>query len=133
MVSGSGLWFEPYAYQADAEYMGPYVYKDGDTPILTYDRSQSSYDYVSRDFYKIVSNGETEPKFTKAYHDEVLDCDMVNCSAPMYNADGTYMGCVTVDITLDDSESGQPDVSRKNRKSISDFVGWNLSLYTGFR
>lgn len=77
-------------------FVGPYVYKDGDTPILTYDRSQSSYDYVSRDFYKIVSNGETESKFTKAYHDEVLDCDMVNCSAPMYSADGTYMGCVTV-------------------------------------
>lgn len=30
---------------------------------------------------------------------------MVNCSAPMYNADGTYMGCVTVDITLDEIQN----------------------------
>ncbi len=28
-------WFEPYAYQADAEYMGPYVYKDGDQLATT--------------------------------------------------------------------------------------------------
>lgn len=30
MVLGSGLWFEPYAYDKKTEYMGPYVYKDGD-------------------------------------------------------------------------------------------------------
>lgn len=104
-IYGAGIYFAPNKYDSKQRFVGPYVYKDGDTPILTYDRSQSSYDYVSRDFYKIVSNGETEPKFTKAYHDEVLDCDMVNCSAPMYNADGTYMGCVTVDITLDEIQN----------------------------
>ena len=104
-IYGAGIYFAPNKYDSKQRFVGPYVYKDGDTPILTYDRSQSSYDYVSRDFYKIVSDGETEPKFTKAYHDEVLDCDMVNCSAPMYNADGTYMGCVTVDITLDEIQN----------------------------
>lgn len=104
-IYGAGIYFAPNKYDSKQRFVGPYVYKDGDTPILTYDRSQSSYDYVSRDFYKIVSNGETEPKFTKAYHDEVLDCDMVNCSAPIYNADGTYMGCVTVDITLDEIQN----------------------------
>lgn len=104
-IYGAGIYFAPNKYDSKQRFVGPYVYKDGDTPILTYDRSQSSYDYVSRDFYKIVSNGETEPKFTKAYHDEVLDCDMVNCSAPMYSADGTYMGCVTVDITLDEIQN----------------------------
>lgn len=104
-IYGAGIYFAPNKYDSKQRFVGPYVYKDGDTPILTYDRSQSSYDYVSRDFYKIVSNGETESKFTKAYHDEVLDCDMVNCSAPMYSADGTYMGCVTVDITLDEIQN----------------------------
>ena len=76
-IYGAGIYFAPNKYDSKQRFVGPYVYKDGDTPILTYDRSQSSYDYVSRDFYKIVSNGETEPKFTKAYHDEVLDCDML--------------------------------------------------------
>lgn len=49
MVSGSGLWFEPYAYQADAEYMGPYVYKDGDQLATTYDYSNAEYNYFAQE------------------------------------------------------------------------------------
>ncbi|MBQ6463389.1 MAG: hypothetical protein IJJ59_08710, partial [Pseudobutyrivibrio sp.] len=29
IVLGSGLWFEPYAYDPEQQYYGPYVYKDG--------------------------------------------------------------------------------------------------------
>ena len=31
IVLGSGLWFEPYAYDSTQQYYGPYVYKDGDS------------------------------------------------------------------------------------------------------
>lgn len=41
IVLGSGLWFEPYAYDSEEEYMGPYVYKDGDSTLTTYDYSNA--------------------------------------------------------------------------------------------
>ena len=44
IVLGSGLWFEPFAYDPKEEYMGPYVYKDGDTLVTTYDYSNAASD-----------------------------------------------------------------------------------------
>ena len=40
MVLGSGIWFEPYAYDKDEKYVGPYVFKDGDKITTTYDYSK---------------------------------------------------------------------------------------------
>ena len=45
IVLGSGLWFEPYAYDAEQKYYGPYVYKDGGNTVTTWDYSNSEYDY----------------------------------------------------------------------------------------
>ena len=50
-VLGCGIWFEPFAYDAGQEYMGPYVYKDGDKFTLTYDYSNAEYDYFNQEFY----------------------------------------------------------------------------------
>ena len=35
IVLGSGLWFEPYAYDPEQQYYGPYVYKDVPVIFLT--------------------------------------------------------------------------------------------------
>ena len=44
IVMGSGIWFEPYVYNKNQEYMGPYIYKDGDKTTVTYDYSNAEYD-----------------------------------------------------------------------------------------
>ena len=50
---GSGLWFEPYAYDSKEEYMGPYVYKDGNSLVTTYDYSNAEYDYFTQEYYTL--------------------------------------------------------------------------------
>lgn len=99
MVSGSGLWFEPYAYQADAEYMGPYVYKDGDQLATTYDYSNAKYNYFAQEYYELAK-ASTEPVFTDPYYDETSDSIMSTCAMPILVND-QFIGCVTVDIQLD--------------------------------
>ena len=99
MVSGSGLWFEPYAYQADAEYMGPYVYKDGDQLATTYDYSNAEYNYFAQEYYELAK-ASTEPVFTDPYYDETSDSIMSTCAMPILVHD-QFIGCVTVDIQLD--------------------------------
>lgn len=98
IVLGSGLWFEPYAYDAAQQYMGPYVYKDGGSTVVTYDYSNAEYDYFSQEYYTMCVNA-TEAQFTNPYYDETSNTIMSSCACPII-VDGKYIGCVTVDIEL---------------------------------
>lgn len=98
IVLGSGLWFEPYVYDSKEKYMGPYVYKDGDSIVTTYDYSNADYDYFNQEYYTMTIDA-TEAKFTDPYYDEVSGLVMSSCSMPM-RVDGKFIGCVTVDIEL---------------------------------
>lgn len=98
IVLGSGLWFEPYVYDSNEEYMGPYVYKTGDTITTTYDYSNADYNYFEQEYYTMCANAN-EAQFTNPYYDETSDTIMASCACPMV-VDGTYIGCVTVDIEL---------------------------------
>lgn len=101
MVMGSGIWFEPYVYDAKEKYVGPYIYKDGDTAATTYDYSNAEYDYFAYEFYTNVSNGAKEAVFTEPYYDETSGAVMSSCSAPIYGSNGAFLGAITVDINLD--------------------------------
>lgn len=98
IVLGSGLWFEPYAYQSTEKYMGPYVYKDGDSTVVTYDYSNAEYDYFSQEYYTMCIDA-TGAQFTDPYYDETSATIMSSCAAPMI-VNGKFIGCVTVDIEL---------------------------------
>lgn len=100
-IYGGGIWFAPNAYDPEQRYVAPFVYKDGDTPKVTYDYSNKSYDYVNQTFYQKVAKGLSEVYFTTAFYDKTMDTLMVTCSVPMYSQDERFMGCVTMDITLD--------------------------------
>jgi len=98
MALGSGLWFEPYVYDAEQEYYGPYVYKDGDSTVTTWDYSNADYDYFSQEYYTnaMAADGAV---FTDPYYDETSGTVMSSCSAPII-VNGKAIGCVTVDIEL---------------------------------
>lgn len=98
IVLGSGLWFEPFAYDPKEEYMGPYVYKDGDTPVTTYDYSNAEYNYFEQEYYTMCVNAQGA-QFTDPYYDETSNTIMSSCAAPII-VGGKYIGCVTVDIEL---------------------------------
>ncbi|SEL49389.1 methyl-accepting chemotaxis protein [Butyrivibrio sp. ob235] len=102
LISGCGIWFEPFAYQGDQEYMGPYWYKDGSSVVETWDYSNAEYDYHNQEYYinaKALSKGTA--KITDPYYDPTSGTVMSTCSAPIYNNKGEYIGCVTVDVVLD--------------------------------
>ena len=99
MISGAGIWFEPFKGDPDKKYYGPYFYKDGDNVALTMEYSNKEYDYHNQEYYLNAFNS-TEPVITDPYYDPVSGTVMSTCSAPIFNNQDIFLGCVTVDITL---------------------------------
>ena len=100
LAYGSGIWFEPYVYDADEKYVGPYIYKDNDSAVVTYDYSNAEYDYFSYDWYRDALNGSGEPTFTDLYYDETSGITMSTCAVPIYNNADKVIGIITVDIDV---------------------------------
>ncbi|MDF2539661.1 MAG: rane assosiated methyl-accepting chemotaxis protein with hamp domain [Herbinix sp.] len=97
---GSGIWFEAFVYDKNQKYVGPYIYKEGDKPVTTYDYSNEEYNYFEYDWYKNAMSGTKEPVFSSLYYDETSKTTMASCSAPMYDNGGKFIGVVTVDIEI---------------------------------
>ncbi len=97
IVLGSGIWFEPYVYNKE-EYVGPYIYKNGDTIDVTYDYSNAEYDYFSQEYYTLAK-ASTTPVITDPYYDPTSGIVMSSCTMPIFDND-KFIGCVTVDIEL---------------------------------
>ena len=101
MISGSGIWFEPFKGKATEKYFGPYYYKDGDSVVCTMEYSNADYDYLSQEYYLNAKSITTsEAIITDPYYDPVSGTVMSTCSAPIFDIAGGYIGCVTVDISL---------------------------------
>ncbi len=106
MVLGSGLWFEPYVYDESKEYTGPYWYKTGSTITETWDYSNAEYDYFNQEYYKNAKAiTSMQAVITDPYYDPTSGCIMATCSAPLFSSEGTYIGCVTVDMELSSIEN----------------------------
>ena len=107
LILGSGIWFEPKVYQGDPryagdEYVGPYWYKDGDNVVEDWEYSNAEYDYFSQEYY-LNAKKQTELKatITDPYYDAASQSVMASCSAPIFSTDGAFIGCITVDMSLD--------------------------------
>lgn len=98
-ILGSGLWFEPKVFRADSEYVGPYVYKDGNDMKVTMDYSNAEYDYFSQEYYARAKE-EGKLIITDPYYDPTTGIIMASCSCPVYEKE-KFIGCVTVDISLE--------------------------------
>ncbi|SDB31556.1 methyl-accepting chemotaxis protein [Pseudobutyrivibrio sp. YE44] len=98
IVLGSGLWFEPYKYNSEEKYYGPYVYKDGASTVTTWEYSNAEYDYFNQEYYTNAM-GSDNAVITDPYYDESSGMIMSSCSTPIV-VNGTKIGCVTVDIEL---------------------------------
>lgn len=70
LLMGSSFWMEPYKYEEDKKYYGPYIYKDKGELVTTWDYSNSDYDYFTYEWYKNGFKGEGSI-WTDSYYDEV--------------------------------------------------------------
>ena len=109
-VLGSGIWFEPYVFDQNEMYIGPYWYKDGSSIVETWDYSNADYDYFNEEYYlNAKSLSEGQAMITDPYYDPTSGIVMASCSAPIYD-EGTYIGCVTVDMSLEDISNMVADI-----------------------
>lgn len=99
MVLGSGIWFAPYAYDKTQKYVGPYIYKNGNEIVTTYDYSNEEYDYFNQEYYTISETSDGQAIITDPYYDETSGLIMSTCTMPIYD-DSTYIGCISVDIEI---------------------------------
>ncbi|PKM57186.1 MAG: methyl-accepting chemotaxis protein [Firmicutes bacterium HGW-Firmicutes-3] len=96
---GSGLWLEPYTYNANTQYFGPYLYKDGENIVYTEDYEGPEYDYPSNDWYLIGKNAENGVGWTDPYYDELSGITMITTSVAIGSGDNV-LGVVSADYDL---------------------------------
>ncbi len=111
MISGSGVWFEPFKGLSSSKYFGPYFYKDGGNVVCTMEYSNEEYDYFSQEYYLNAKGITTsEAIITDPYYDPVSQTVMSTCSAPIFNTQNEFIGCVTVDIILGSIEEATASI-----------------------
>ncbi|PKM66471.1 MAG: methyl-accepting chemotaxis protein [Firmicutes bacterium HGW-Firmicutes-2] len=97
---GIGLWFEPYKYEDNLKYFGPYAYKEENHVIYTDEYNHPDYDYHSQDWYKMGMGIEEEYIISNAFFDPVSNITMITASAPFYNEKNEFLGVTTADMDL---------------------------------
>ncbi|NFO13753.1 methyl-accepting chemotaxis protein [Clostridium botulinum] len=100
LVLGAGIWFEPYVYDVSKEYVGPYIHKNDDKALVTYDYSNAEYNYFNYDWYKNAKNNNKETVFSDLYYDETLNTIMSTCATPIYDSNNNFIGVISVDMEI---------------------------------
>ena len=106
-IRGSGIWFEPNVYTGDRKYagqkyVGPYWYADGNDVVEDWEYSNADYDYFVQEYYtNAKAMSKNDAVITDPYYDPSSDSVMASCSAPIFNDQNQYIGCITVDLSLE--------------------------------
>ncbi len=104
LAIGSGIWLEPYVFDKDTKYFGPYMYKENGKVELTWIYSNADYDYFIYDWYKLGINAKGNIAWTEPYLDEVTNSVMITSSSPI-RVNNKVIGVTTADIGLDNLRS----------------------------
>ncbi|ABO48932.1 methyl-accepting chemotaxis sensory transducer [Desulforamulus reducens MI-1] len=99
LALGSGYWLEPFIYNEQTEYYGPYIYKDNGNLQLTLDYSNQEYNYFQYDWYKNALNSDKKLCWSEPYLDTVTNLTMMTISSSI-KKDGRLIGATTVDVEL---------------------------------
>ncbi len=108
---GGGLWYEPYVLFDKKKYYGPYVYREKDKVVFTWDLSTPTYDYHNQRWYLLGIPKEWDRSlkrplriyWTDPYFDEAAThALMITVDALMYDRGGRLIGMSTVDFSLED-------------------------------
>ncbi len=102
LIVGAGFWYEPYAYQPDQKYFGPYKYTDDKGKIvLTWDYSNEQYDYFKYDWYKNALTTSKTVVWSEPYLDAVTNIPMITTSSPA-RKNGKVFAVTTVDVGINE-------------------------------
>ena len=105
LIIGSGFWFEPDAYRQGMQYFGPYRHRVGNEDLeLTMIYSNAEYNYAAMDWYQNAMSNPDKVAWTGPYLDDVTGITMLTTAATIQK-DRKAVGCVTVDIGLEELEN----------------------------
>ncbi|MDD3368238.1 MAG: EAL domain-containing protein [Lachnospiraceae bacterium] len=107
-IAGAGIWFEPYAFR-NREITSPYAYHDGDQCVLTDYYGSPEYDYFSQEYYARTKDVKV-PTITGPYFDETMNKQLITFASPLIDEDGVYLGCVTVDLYVENLENAVENI-----------------------
>ncbi|WP_088105732.1 methyl-accepting chemotaxis protein [Halalkalibacter urbisdiaboli] len=96
---GAGVWYEPFKYDSEKRYVGPYVYKDGEHAVFTDAYEDPAYDYPSTDWYQLGVSEIDDTAWTEPYYDDESGMTMLTATMPFYE-NNEIAGVVTADIDL---------------------------------
>lgn len=108
---GGGLWYEPYVLFDNKKRYGPYVYRENDRVLFTWDLNTAKYDYHNQSWYRLAipkgwDRAQIRPRrvyWTEPYFDEAATkALMITVDALMYDQRQKLIGISTVDFSLED-------------------------------
>ncbi len=108
-IVGGGFWLEPYQYDNEHEYYGPYMYRDSGHITLTWDYSNPEEDYFSQSWYKDGINSSDKVVWSEPYADAVTGVPMITATSPI-SKNGQKSGVVTIDIGLEELQKQVGDI-----------------------
>lgn len=95
---GAGIWFEPFKYNKEIEFFGPYAYKDNGKAI--YSDQYTNTNFTLDDWYTLGKATNEKIVWTSPYYDPVTDVSMLTCTTPFYDSNNKFIGVSTADINL---------------------------------
>lgn len=98
-IVGGGFWLEPYQYSKTDKYYGPYLYRDGENALLSWEYSNEEADYFQFDWYKNGFSHEQSVVWSEPYPDAVTKVPMITATSAILKQD-KKVGVITLDIGL---------------------------------
>lgn len=122
---GAGVWYEPYKYNGNVKFFGPYAYKDKDKIVFTEDYATEDYNYPNQDWYKGAVNTKEAVVWSNPYYDETTKITMVTATSPFYDKDNKLLGTTTGDIDISNLQKmiGEIKVGEKGKAILIDNTG----------
>lgn len=99
LVYGSGFWLEPFEYDQDSKYYGPYLYRDGNEFKITWEYSNQEYDYFQYDWYKVGFKADKPIVWSEPFLDTVSNVPMMTAASPI-DKDNRRIGVATADVGM---------------------------------
>jgi methyl-accepting chemotaxis protein len=100
LIVGAGFWLEPFEYDKSQKYFGPYMYKEGQDVVLTWDYSNEKEDYFQYAWYSDGVGTDKNAVWSEPYADAVTGVPMITTTAPIHKG-GKVRGVVTFDVGLE--------------------------------
>jgi signal transduction histidine kinase len=114
-IYGTGLWFEPYAFDPALQHFGPYAYrKDPASPqVITYEWSTAEYDYHNRFWYRSGVNLDEKAMVTDPYFEKNMT--YVSLLKPFHDLkSGKIKGVISVDMVVPQMQSLLASIETKS-------------------